>query len=305
MALKSLAWYCCPVENGVWAEVADSAFGAYTPCEVGAVVFVSNLVLLCSCIYRLWRISRDHKVKRLVMGVSIFDPDGKVGLAPFEVVSLTIEALAWCSILLMLLLETKVYIPEFRWYIRFTILYDLVAYIVLLNLIFSVKEFYTRTILYLCISTFLSKVLFGILLFTYVPRLSPYPAHTPVLAEVLDDNDYEALPGGEQICPERHVHLLSRIYYGWMTPLMEKGYRRPITEKDVWTLDTWDQTETLIKKFSKSWAEESKRSKPWLLRALNHSLGKTFWLGGLFKIGNDLSQFVGPVLLNHLLQSMQ
>ncbi|KAI3839082.1 hypothetical protein MKW98_031032, partial [Papaver atlanticum] len=44
---------------------------------------------------------------------------------------------------------------------------------------------------------------------------------------------------------------------------------------------------------------------PWLLRALNSSLGGRFWLGGFFKIGNDLSQFVGPVMLNLLLQSMQ
>ncbi|KAG9158028.1 hypothetical protein Leryth_000183, partial [Lithospermum erythrorhizon] len=29
------------------------------------------------------------------------------------------------------------------------------------------------------------------------------------------------------------------------------------------------------------------------------------WYGGLFKIGNDLSQFSGPILLNHLLQSLE
>lgn len=34
-----------------------------------------------------------------------------------------------------------------------------------------------------------------------------------------------------------------------MTPLMQKGYQKPITEKDVWKLDTWDQTETLIQKY--------------------------------------------------------
>ncbi|GAB2280793.1 Canalicular multispecific organic anion transporter 1 [Dionaea muscipula] len=239
------------------------------------------------------------------MGISIFDLDGKSGLAPFEVLSLTIEALAWGSMLLMLLLETKIYIREFRWYIRFAVIYDLVGYVVLLNLIFSMKELYNRSLLYSYIGLFICKVLFGILLFMYVPHLNPYPAYTSLLVESIDDNEYEALPGEEQICPERYVNIFSRIYFRWMTPLMEKGYKRPITEKDVWKLDIWDQTEMLIAKFNNSWAEESKRSRPWLLRALNQSLGKTFWLGGLFKIGNDLSQFVGPVLLNHLLQSMQ
>ncbi|XP_019419120.1 PREDICTED: ABC transporter C family member 2-like isoform X3 [Lupinus angustifolius] len=50
---------------------------------------------------------------------------------------------------------------------------------------------------------------------------------------------------------------------------------------------------------------ELQSSNPWLLKALNNSLGKRFWCGGIYKIGNDLSQFVGPILLNHLLTSMQ
>ncbi|XP_021745370.1 uncharacterized protein LOC110711298 [Chenopodium quinoa] len=36
------------------------------------------------------------------------------------------------------------------------------------------------------------------------------------------------------------------ILFSWMNPLMELGYKRPLKEKDVWKLDTWDQTETLI-----------------------------------------------------------
>ena len=29
---------------------------------------------------------------------------------------------------------------------------------------------------------------------------------------------------------------------------MKLGYRRPLTEKDIWKLDTWDRTETLYNK---------------------------------------------------------
>ncbi|KAI8000144.1 ABC transporter C family member 12 [Camellia lanceoleosa] len=75
-----------------------------------------------------------------------------------------------------------------------------------------------------------------------------------------------------------------------------------LTEKDVWKLDTWDRTETLNSKFQQCWAEESRRSKPWLLRALNRSLGGRFWWGGVWKIGNDASQFVGPIILDQLLE---
>jgi len=39
------------------------------------------------------------------------------------------------------------------------------------------------------------------------------------------------------------------ICFGWITPLMKQGYRKPVTEKDVWKLDKWDETETLAEKF--------------------------------------------------------
>ena len=43
-------------------------------------------------------------------------------------------------------------------------------------------------------------------------------------------------------------YLETELYFAWMTPLMQKGYRETLTENDVWKLDTWDQTETLVKK---------------------------------------------------------
>lgn len=239
------------------------------------------------------------------MGISIFDLNGDTVLAPYEATSLIIEATAWCSVLIMVVLETKSYIREFRWYVRFGVVYVLVGDVVLLNLILPLKDFYTSFALYLSISMVICQVLFGILLLLYFPNLHPSPGYVLIQSESLNDGEYEPLPGGEQICPERHANIISRIFFGWITPLMQQGYRRPITERDVWKLDTWDQTETLIRKFHRCWVEETQRSKPWLLRALNSSLGRRFWLGGIFKVGTDLCQFAGPMLLNHLLKSMQ
>ncbi|KAL6197137.1 hypothetical protein ACLB2K_032749 [Fragaria x ananassa] len=331
MGFKAIDWYCQPEANGVWAK-AVSAFGSYTPCAMDSMVIcISHLVLLGLCCYRVWMIKKNLKARRfrlrsnyynyllgllagystaepllrLVVGLPLFNPFGKSGFAPFEVTSSFIEALAWCSMLILIGLETKIYIREFRWYVRFGVLYVLVGDAVVLNLILGVTDSYSRSALYLYISTVCCQVLFGILLLIYVPNLDPYPGYIVLQSESLDNAEYEALQGEDQICPEQHVNIFSRIYFGWMTPLMQLGYRKPITETDVWKLDTWDQTETLIKRFQECWVEESKRSKPWLLRALNCSLGRRFWLGGFFKIGNDLSQFSGPILLNHLLQSMQ
>ncbi|PRQ29587.1 putative xenobiotic-transporting ATPase [Rosa chinensis] len=357
MGFKPIDWYCQPEANGVWAK-AVSAFGSYTPCAMDSMVIcISHLVLFGLCCYRIWMIKKNLKARRfrlrsnyynyllglltgystaepllrLVMGLSLFNPFRRTGFAPFEMTSSIIEALSWFSMLILIGLETKIYIREFRWYVRFGVLYVLVGDAVLLNLILGVTDSYSGCALYLYISTVCCQVLFGILLLFYVPHLDPYPGYIFLQSESPDNAEYEALPGEDQICPERHVNIFSRIYFGWMTPLMQLGYRKPITEIDVWKLDTWDQTETLIKRsnfasfsvatflfylrhvhnhfeffrFQECWVEESQRSKPWLLRALHRSLGRRFWLGGFFKICHDLSQFLGPILLNRLLQSMQ
>ncbi|KAG8652165.1 ABC transporter C family member 2 isoform X1 [Manihot esculenta] len=332
MAFGPLVWYCRPVANGLWTRAVENAFGAYTPCATDTlVVVISHLALLALCLYRIWLIKKDFKVQRfrlrskwynyflgllsgystaeplfrLIMGISVLNINGQTGLAPYEIVSLTIEALAWCSVFVMIGVETKVYIRDFRWFVRFGVLYTLVGDAVILNLILTVKEFYNSSVLYLYISEVFVQVLFGILLLVYVPDLDPYPGYTPIRAESVEDAEYEELPGGEYICPEQHVNIFSKTIFAWMNPIMKLGYKRPLTEKDIWKLDTWDRTETLNNRFQKCWAEESQRPKPWLLRALNSSLGGRFWWGGFWKIGNDVSQFVGPLLLNQLLQSMQ
>ncbi|KAM0052069.1 putative ABC-type xenobiotic transporter [Helianthus debilis subsp. tardiflorus] len=332
MGLEPLAWFCRPEENGIWAKTTASALGAYTPCGIESVVGdISNVVLMGLCLYRIWLIMKDFRLKRfclrskyynymlailaaycaaeslcrLLFNVSMFDFSSQSSLAPFEVVSLMIETLCWSSLVIMTLLETKVYVREFRWYVRFGVLYVLVGDFVKLSVILSVKDLYPRYVLYVYISSLFCQALFGVFLLGYIPNLDGYMGHIPLQTDPDDDIKYEVLRGGEHICPERRANILSRIYFGWMTPLMQEGYRKPITEKDVWMLDTWDQTETLSKKFQKCWAEEAQKSNPFLLRCLNNTVGGRFWFGGLFKVGNDLSQFVGPVILSYLLQSLQ
>ncbi|KAG8381911.1 hypothetical protein BUALT_Bualt05G0022000 [Buddleja alternifolia] len=331
MGFDPLVWFCRPVANGTWAKESNSAFGAYTPCAIDSVVGnVSHLVLLCLCLYRIWLININPKLERfclrsnfynyilallasccaaeplfrLVMGISIFNLDGEISLAPFETVHLGIEFISWCSMVLVLLVETKMYVKEFRWYTRVGVLYVLVGDAVVFDLIFPLKDFYVGSVLYLYISSVFFQVLMGILIFVYVSSLETYPGYVPLSADSIN-NAKNVKHLGEHVCPERYSNIFSRISFDWMTPLMQQGYRKPITEKDVWKLDSWDQTETLSKKFQNIWEEEAQKSKPWLPRALYHSLRGRFWFAGFFKIGVDLSQLAGPVLLNHLLKSLE
>uniref|UniRef100_A0A7N0VJT6 ABC-type xenobiotic transporter n=1 Tax=Kalanchoe fedtschenkoi TaxID=63787 RepID=A0A7N0VJT6_KALFE len=329
MTSNPISWYCRPVANGFWDKVAESALGPYTPCCIDTlVVSFSNLVLMCLCIHRILLIQKSHTVHkyqltsrkyhivliilaalltseplfRILSDTSIFNLDHQPGLPPFELVSILIQATAWASMTILTFLETRVYICDFRLLVRFGIAYVLVGDVAMINLLLPLNVSNFGLVLYLYISGVMCKVLFGALLLFHVPNLDPYPGYTVLKTE---SSDYEALRGEEEICPERHVSVLSWLFFEWITPLMRQGHKQPITEKDVWKLDAWDQTERLHEKFQRCWVEESQRSKPSLLRTLNCSLGRRFWLGGIYKFGEAIGRFVSPVLLNLLLKSMQ
>ncbi|GMP73759.1 hypothetical protein CsSME_00031413 [Camellia sinensis var. sinensis] len=56
-------------------------------------------------------------------------------------------------------------------------------------------------------------VLFGVLFLVYFPSMDPYLGYTPIRTESVDDTEYEELPGGEQICPEKNANIFSSMYF--------------------------------------------------------------------------------------------
>lgn len=63
-----------------------------------------------------------------------------------QIIASIIEALAWCAMVTMIGLETKIYIRQFRWYVRFGVIYVLTGDAVLLNLILSVRGYNSRLV---------------------------------------------------------------------------------------------------------------------------------------------------------------
>jgi hypothetical protein len=111
--------FCRPKEEGKWATQLPSGFGAYTPCLVDSfVVTVSNLLLLCVTLYRIYYVvasssssayhnNKKFKLKnppwghlfaillvaccvigpllQVVLGISNVNLDGELSLPPYEV----------------------------------------------------------------------------------------------------------------------------------------------------------------------------------------------------------------------------
>lgn len=68
----------------------------------------------------------------------------KCFLFTMQMVHLGIEFMSWCSMVVMLFVETKIYVKEFRWYIRFGLMYVLVGDAVIFNFIFPLRDFYAK-----------------------------------------------------------------------------------------------------------------------------------------------------------------
>ncbi|MCO5609705.1 hypothetical protein L7F22_063937 [Adiantum nelumboides] len=329
--------FCKPVSGGKWETDLLNGFGAYTPCIADIVVVsLSHVALCCLMGRRLWFLMLGTTKQKLCLqnpamtlflaflsvciavlplvqlglGISFVNVDDASSLPPYEIVTSMVTSCTWFMMTFVLYREYKLYVTDFRWYVRFGVIYVLVAQATMFRFIFALRDYYDRLTFWFYCGFFALQIVFGVLQVFYVPETSPYEGYSPVPAadEVsLETNaDYEPLLAkGEDVFPERRANIISGILFSWMTPLMKLGYERPLVDSDIWQLDEWDQTDVLYNNFQRCWEKEKAKPKPWLLGAIHRSNALRFWLGGIFKIGNDASQFVGPVFLNLLLASMQ
>jgi len=112
---------------------------------------------------------------------------------------------------------------------------------------------------------------------------------------------YEALIDEEE-CPIEYATVFSLLTFSWMTPLMRYGYKQYLTEDDLWGLAKKDQTKNTGEAFNQAWEYELKHHKnPSLWLALFRAYGGPYAIAALFKIVNDVTQYIQPQLLKYLI----
>ncbi|MGH0130137.1 UNVERIFIED_CONTAM: hypothetical protein FKN15_041188 [Acipenser sinensis] len=142
-------------------------------------------------------------------------------------------------------------------------------------------------------------------------------------------------------CPESGASFLSKITFWWITGLMTQGYKRPLEERDLWSLNQDDQSQGVVAQLIRSWQHEcakikrpsdmvyspkhtakresgekegpvdeaevlivkktEKGKKPSLLLAMCHTFGPYFLISFLYKFIHDILMFVGPEILKQLI----
>ncbi|NWU77023.1 MRP3 protein, partial [Onychorhynchus coronatus] len=139
-------------------------------------------------------------------------------------------------------------------------------------------------------------------------------------------------------CPELNSGFLSRLTFWWFTSMAIQGYKKPLEEKDLWSLNEDDTSKIIVQQLSKEWDREKaeckqkedvtyvKKSnhvlnhvgdgpeegevlirekkcnrKPSFLKALLRTFGPYFLIGSFFRLIQDLLSFVNPQLLSVLI----
>ncbi|CAJ1076635.1 multidrug resistance-associated protein 1 [Xyrichtys novacula] len=143
-------------------------------------------------------------------------------------------------------------------------------------------------------------------------------------------------------CPEPGASFLSRITFWWITRMMIIGYRRPLEEKDLWSLNPEDRSHRVVPQLVTRWNNECQKVKrteqkmlyspkrvphtenkegcaveeseilivknpqktkePSLLWALCLTFGPYFLISCLYKAIQDILMFVGPEILRLLIR---
>ncbi|KAK5988916.1 Metal resistance protein YCF1 [Cladobotryum mycophilum] len=114
---------------------------------------------------------------------------------------------------------------------------------------------------------------------------------------------YHAIDDEEDESPEEYATVFSKLTFSWMTPLMRKGYNVFLTENDLWGLPKADQTKSTGEAFENAWNYELKHrpNAPSLWIALFRAYGGPYAVAAIFKVGNDVSQYIQPQLLRLLI----
>ncbi|XP_038181480.1 ATP-binding cassette sub-family C member 3 isoform X2 [Arvicola amphibius] len=128
-------------------------------------------------------------------------------------------------------------------------------------------------------------------------------------------------------CPEASAGFLSRLSFWWFTKLAILGYRRPLEERDLWTLDEEDCSHKLVQRLLEEWQKQQasgpqaaafeqkipgedevllkarpKSQKPSFLWALVRTFTSSLLMGAFFRLIQDLLSFINPQLLSILIR---
>ncbi|XP_008553086.1 multidrug resistance-associated protein 1 isoform X1 [Microplitis demolitor] len=130
----------------------------------------------------------------------------------------------------------------------------------------------------------------------------------------------------ERPCPEQAASYPSRILFAWFDGLAWKGFKKPLTTSDLWSMNPEDTAAEIVPKFNKYWTRNMqkcdnqstkasfrkasgqvdfdstrKRKVASVIIPLYKIFGPTLLFGALLKLSQDIMTFISPLVLGLLI----
>eukprot|EP01113_Clastostelium_recurvatum_P019276 TRINITY_DN2274_c2_g1_i3.p1 TRINITY_DN2274_c2_g1~~TRINITY_DN2274_c2_g1_i3.p1 ORF type:complete len:1681 (-),score=300.18 TRINITY_DN2274_c2_g1_i3:61-5103(-) len=125
--------------------------------------------------------------------------------------------------------------------------------------------------------------------------------------------DYDEVDTELGVRRQSDAHFLSKATFAWIKGVLREGFSKSLQLHDIKNLNRVDRCRERIPPFKNAWRSEKASAQldqnnprtPSLFGALFHLHYRQFLLAAFFKFLNDIQQFVGPLVLNILLVSIE
>ncbi|PNS18975.1 hypothetical protein CAC42_6070 [Sphaceloma murrayae] len=123
-------------------------------------------------------------------------------------------------------------------------------------------------------------------------RLNPFKSKYP-----------PPIPKEREVSLEYQAGFWNKLVFQWMTPLMDKGYQRPLEDIDIWAVNPNRSSDVLADKLMSSFKARSERKDKNPLRmALYDTVKREFLVGGACQLVGSCLQILAPFTLRYLIQ---
>ncbi|TGO66904.1 hypothetical protein BOTNAR_0052g00410 [Botryotinia narcissicola] len=101
---------------------------------------------------------------------------------------------------------------------------------------------------------------------------------------------------------EHTASFFSLLYFQWMAPIMDAGYRRQLEHNDIWTVNPSRSVDLLSDKLQASFKRRvANGEKHPLLWAMHETFKFEFWVGGACQFISNILQVISPFTLRYLI----
>ncbi|KAK3327224.1 P-loop containing nucleoside triphosphate hydrolase protein [Cercophora scortea] len=111
------------------------------------------------------------------------------------------------------------------------------------------------------------------------------------------------VPKERKPSPEYKASFFSALFFQWMAPLMQTGYKRQLETNDIYEINparaVEPLTDTMRASFKRRVANGEKNP---LLWAMHETFFREFWIGGLCQLSSSILQVLSPFTLRYLIQ---